>query len=136
MCNDAVRNNPAVFFLVPDHFKTQDMCIKALEADLWSLYDVPDHLKTQSMCDDAIKDDPSSPQFVPDWFVTQEQLHIWYDDKYWSTMVILVSGIKVIKNARLKKQRLMKNSYLMPDILIVWWIGACQNTCGSNSCFF
>ena len=96
------------------------MCIKALEADLWSLYDVPDHLKTQSMCDDAIKDDPSSPQFVPDWFVTQEQLHIWHDDKYWYyDDDILVSGIKFIKNVRLKKQRLTKNSHLMPGILIV-----------------
>ena len=63
MYNDAVSNNPAVLFLVPDHFKTEKMCSEALEIDPWSLYDIPDK---------AIRDDPSSLQFVPDWFVTQE----------------------------------------------------------------
>ena len=83
MCNEAVSNNSAVFFLVPDRFKTEDMCIKAFEADPWSLCDIPDYLKTQKMYDKAITDYPSSLQFIPDWFVTQEQLDIWFDDDYW-----------------------------------------------------
>ena len=82
MCNHAVRNNPAVFFLVPDRFKTQELCINALEVDPWQLNDIPDYFKTQNMCDKAIKDDPSSLQFVPDWFVTQQQIDVWYDDDY------------------------------------------------------
>ena len=57
MCDDAVHNNPAVFFLVPDHFKTEDICIKAIEVDPWSLRDIPDNFKKQEMCDKAIKDD-------------------------------------------------------------------------------
>ena len=59
------------------------MCNKALEVDLWQLNDIPDYFKTQKMCDKAVKDYPSSPQFVPDWFVTQQQIDIWYDDDYW-----------------------------------------------------
>ena len=81
--HEAVRNNPAVIFLVPDRFKTQELCIKAFEVDPWQLHDVPDHFKTQEMCDNAVKDDPSSLEFVPDWFVTQEQIDARYDDAYY-----------------------------------------------------
>ena len=72
MCDEAVSNNPAVFFLDSDLFKMQGMCIKALEVDPWIVYNIPDNLKTQEMCDKAIKkNNPSSLQFIPDWFVTQ-----------------------------------------------------------------
>ena len=54
-----------------DHFKTQEMCIKAVEVGPWQLYDVPDHFKTQDMCDDVVWGDPFPLQFVPDWFLTQ-----------------------------------------------------------------
>ena len=30
------------FFLIPDRFKTQEMCIRAVKVDPWLLYDVPD----------------------------------------------------------------------------------------------
>ena len=83
MCNQAVRNNPAVFFLVSDRFKTQELCIKAFEVDPWQLNNILDYLKTQKMCDKAVKDDPSSLQFVPDWFVTQQQIDVWHDNAYW-----------------------------------------------------
>ena len=75
-----MRGNPAAFVLVPDHFKTQKMCIMALEVDLWQLNYILDYLKTQKMCDDVVWRDPYSLQFVPDWFVTQEQIKIWGDD--------------------------------------------------------
>ena len=44
MCNEATCENPAAFFLVPDHFKGEEMCIKALEVDSSQLYDAPDYL--------------------------------------------------------------------------------------------
>ena len=47
MCNEVIRNDPALFFLVPDHFKTQEMCNKAVEEDPLQLINVPDHFKTQ-----------------------------------------------------------------------------------------
>ena len=57
LCDEAVRNNPAVFFLIPDQFKTQEMCTKTLEADLCQLNDVPGHFKTQGMCERAVEKD-------------------------------------------------------------------------------
>ena len=83
MCNQAVRNNSTVFFLVPVRFKTQELCIKVLEVDPWHLNDIPDYFKTQKMYDKAVKDNPSSLQFVLDRFITQQQIDVWYDDNYW-----------------------------------------------------
>ena len=78
-----MRENPEVFFLVPDHFKTQELCEIAVEVDPWQLNDVPDYLKTQKMCDDVVQRDSYSLQFVPDWFVTKEQIDLlYYDDEY------------------------------------------------------
>ena len=41
---------------IPDHLKTQEMCIKALEAGLWLLGGVPDHFKRQEMSNEAVRD--------------------------------------------------------------------------------
>ena len=75
-------DNPAAFFLVSDHFKTQEKHIKVVKVDPWQLYYVPDYFNTQEMCDDAVWGDPSSLYYVPDWFVTQQQLRTCddYDD--------------------------------------------------------
>ena len=54
MCNEAMCDNPAVFFLVPDRFKTQELCIKAVEVDPCQLKDVLEHFKTQEMYDHAV----------------------------------------------------------------------------------
>ena len=43
---------------------------------------IPDHFKTQEMCDKAIKEDSSSLEYVPDWSVTREWMWVWYDDYY------------------------------------------------------
>ena len=103
--NKAIREDPAVFFLVPDRFKTQEMCIKALEVDSWLLNDVPDHFKMQDGCDRAVRDDFSYLQYVPDWFVTREGVYMWYDDcdYYHDDEDNFLSGTMVIKNERLKK---------------------------------
>ena len=75
-----MRTRRAFFDLVPDRFKTLEMCIKAVEVDPWQLYNVPDHFKIQKMCDAAVRGDSYSLQYVPDWFVTQGQVKIWHDD--------------------------------------------------------
>ena len=51
---------PAAFSLIPDHFKAQQMCIKAVKVDSWQLYDVPDHFKLQKMFYAAVNEDPYS----------------------------------------------------------------------------
>ena len=56
MCNGAMCDNPAVFFLIHDHFKTQGMCNKAVHRNPWLL------------------------NHAPDWFVTQGQIKLWHDN--------------------------------------------------------
>ena len=58
------------------------MCIKAVEVDPCQLEHVPNHFKAQEICDKAVKDYLFSFQFVSDWFVTQQQLKTWYDNDY------------------------------------------------------
>ena len=63
------------FFLIPDCFKNQEMCIKTVKVDPWQLENVPDHFNTQKLCDDAVSEDPYSLEYIPDWFVMQEQVN-------------------------------------------------------------
>ena len=41
--------------LVPVHFKTEKMCIKAAEKEAETLEYVPDHFKSWEMCIEAVK---------------------------------------------------------------------------------
>ena len=72
---------------------------------------IPDRFKTQEMCDKAVWEDSSFLQFVPDWFITREWVDMCYDDYYDDDVVIgmmmmrinFLSGIMAIKNGRFKK---------------------------------
>ena len=55
MCNDVVKKRPWQLKYVPGYFKTQKICNDVVEKVPWALEYVPDHLKTQKMCDDAVK---------------------------------------------------------------------------------
>ena len=95
--------NPAIFFLIPDRFKIQEMCIKAVEVDPWKLYYVPDHFKSQKMCDGLVSEDPFSLQYVPDWFVMQEQVKIWHDDDDYCNDDEIVEWYDDYKNRKVVK---------------------------------
>ena len=56
------------------------MCERVVENEPCNLKFVPDHFKTQEICDKAMGDGSSSLQYVPDWFVTREGVDMWYDD--------------------------------------------------------
>ena len=43
---------------------------RTIEDEQETLEFVPDHFKTQKMCYKAVRDDPYSLKFVSDWFVT------------------------------------------------------------------
>ena len=68
----ATRQWPTTLRFVPDHFKTPDMCSKAVLMNPWTLKYVPDHLKTQEMCDEVVAHNLSNLRFVPDHFKMQE----------------------------------------------------------------
>ena len=42
------------------------MCIKAVVRNLSSLRLVPDHFKTQEMCEKAVENNPYMQEYVPD----------------------------------------------------------------------
>ena len=50
-----VEECPLELKYVPDHFKKQEMCDNAVEADPCKLDYIPDHFKTQLMCDKAVR---------------------------------------------------------------------------------
>ena len=109
ICNKAVRNHPYTLKYVPEKLKTQEMCDDAVHKDAWLLKFVLDHFKAQKMCERAVKEDRDSLIHVPGWFVLGQKM--WYIDYSHVTapdpgamMIGLLSGIRAIKNARLKKQ--------------------------------
>ena len=50
----------------PEHFKTQEMCNKAVAEFSCALKYVPDHLKTQEMCSHAVSNNPYMLRHAPD----------------------------------------------------------------------
>ena len=86
-----------------------------------SLEFVPDRHKTQEMCNEEVQKKPYLVEYVPDGFVLQGQLKILDDCKgFWNNfMIALIRGMIVIKNARLKKQRLRRSSCLLHSIPIM-----------------
>ena len=108
MYNEAVRNSPYVLRIVPDHFKTREMCEKALEKDPFILWTVPDRHNIQEMCDKTVKKVSWSLEYVPDWFVKQEQIKLCVM-MITAMMIGLLNGTKTIKNGRLRRQKLKKS---------------------------
>ena len=80
MCNAIMRIMPEAFHRITDHFKTQELCIKVVQADPLNLGNVLDHLKTKEMCDATMREGPSSLIYVPDWLVMQQHVKLWHDD--------------------------------------------------------
>ena len=72
MCNQTVENNPYRMRFIPVHFRTQEMCIKAIEKYLYPLIFVSDHLKTEKMCNEAVEKYGGTFGYVPDCFKTDE----------------------------------------------------------------
>ena len=50
-----ICNNPWALRFIPNRFKTQRMCKKAVKVCPWQLKYAPDHFETQKMCDKAVR---------------------------------------------------------------------------------
>ena len=152
LISEAMLVKTATFSLVPDPFKTEEMCNNTVEVDPWQLDDVPDHFKTQAMCQKVVEVDPSSLQFVPDhlkahemcnktfeedpysliyfhdWFVRLRQVNLSYDDCYndgdYDEVIGWHNGYQ--KHKAQKAQ--IKNNFLFLGIIQDGGIGVCQKT--------
>ena len=60
MCEKAVEDKPETLEFVPEHFKSLEMCERAVESskDPWQVNDVLDHFKTEKMCERAVEKSP------------------------------------------------------------------------------
>ena len=62
--------------LVPDLFKTREMCEKAVKKYIWLL------------------------KYVPDWFVTHRQIKIWHDDDDYCNDDVIIEWYEGYKKTR------------------------------------
>ena len=70
MCIEAVQTEPGFLTLVPDCFKTQEMCnevVRIMSCMLLFVF-VPDRLKTQEMCNEIVYTMPKAFRSIPDHF--------------------------------------------------------------------
>ena len=86
-----MRNNPVAFFFIPDRFKTQEMCIKALEANQRQL------------------------KYVPDWFLAHQQLKMWRNNDDYCNNDELIEWYEGHQKRKTQKAQIKKE--LMP---IAW----------------
>ena len=59
MNDETVRDDPSLLQLIPDYYKTQEMCEKAVRREQYTLKSVSDHFITQKMCNDAMFENPA-----------------------------------------------------------------------------
>ena len=64
MCKHTVKKLPFVTRYVPDRYKTQQMCNKAILENSWTLKSVLDCYKNQQMCDKAVDNYPHALGFI------------------------------------------------------------------------
>ena len=90
------------------------MYIKAIDVDPYFLELIPDHFKAQEICDKAVKEDSFSLQYFPDSFVTRGGCRCGMMTIMMMMVIIgimimmkiyFLSGMMGIKNGRLKKQK-------------------------------
>ena len=60
--------------LLPDQYKTQEMCDKVVSKEPFMLKCCLDRYETQELCDKAVDAYLPPLKFVPDWFVTNKML--------------------------------------------------------------
>ena len=71
MCDKAILENVETKS-VPDCYKNQEMCNKAVDNCPHALDYVPECYKTQKVFDEAVRTYPSTIKFVPEFIMTQE----------------------------------------------------------------
>ena len=109
---------------ISDCFKTQEMCNKTVEVDLWQLKDVTDRFKTQEMCNEAVHNKLCLMLFVLGWFVTQQQIHVWYDDDYGYNDNEMIKWYDVYKARKPQKAKIKED-----HLPISWHLDPVMDCC-------
>ena len=78
MCDKAVSTYPSTIKFVSELIMTQGMCSKAVNFFVFD--SIPDRYKTQEMCDRAVSEDPFLIVYCPDIYKTQRMRDEAVDD--------------------------------------------------------
>ena len=100
------------------------MCKKTVEVKWWTLRYVPDQYKTQEICNKAIAEDPWFFLSVPDSFVTQKKVKIWHKDDHYCNDSEMVERYDEYKKRKAQKAQIKEE--LMP---IAWHPTRMQDWC-------
>ena len=60
MCDEAVRIELKSLSFIPDHFKSDGLCIKAVSKNAYALDCMADNLKMQKICNEAMREKPAA----------------------------------------------------------------------------
>ena len=71
MCKHAVTKLTYLLRYVPDRYKTQQMCDKAILESGGTLKSVTDYYRYQEMCNKAVNIYPHALEFPPECFMAQ-----------------------------------------------------------------
>ena len=74
MCLKAVDACPFVFESAPNRYNTQETCDKAVSNDLFVLKYCLNIYKTQETCDKSVDDFLQASKFVSGWFITSKMI--------------------------------------------------------------
>ena len=74
ICDKAVNRCFLPFIHIHDWYKTEEKCHSNISEDPFSIMSCPYKYKTQRMCDDVVDDCLAAWKFVSDWFVTSKML--------------------------------------------------------------
>ena len=72
LCKVAVSMEPNLLLYVPDCFKTHEMCKEAVHREPYKLRFIPDNLKTREICNEVMRVRPAAFFLIPDSFKTQD----------------------------------------------------------------
>ena len=86
--NEKILPGWCAFFLLPDRFKTHEMCDEAVACSPRMLRHVPGYFKTQEMCDKATGKNPHGLQDVPDHFKAQEMCEKAVEKASWVLKIV------------------------------------------------
>ena len=62
--------------VMPDQFKTQEICNEAVHVEPNLMAYAPDCSKTQEICNEAVAHNPCTLRFIPDHFRTLEMCNL------------------------------------------------------------
>ena len=80
MCDKAVSTYPSIIEYVPNCYKTQEMCVKAVNKCFFGFDSIPDPYKTREMCDRVVSEDPFLIVYCPDKYKTERMCDGAVDD--------------------------------------------------------